>query len=582
MKYLSNTATPKYYGLFRDKVIRGEIPVSREVAMHMTNIDRLIADPRYYYDPRPTEGWIRFCEQEMTLTDGSEFQMLDSFKLWYEDLYGWYYFIERQVYEPLQNGIGGHYVTKTIKKRLRNKQYNIVGRGASKSLYATWVHAYEHDVNPETTQQVTVAPIMRMSDGVMDPYKTAIVKARGPLYKFLTRGSINNTTGSSKNKVKLASTKNGIINTITNSSLQVYPMSIDKLQGLRPKVSTIDEWLSGDTREDPIGAIEQGASKVDDYVILAISSEGTVRNGPGDDVKMELRKILNREYDNPHVSIWWYKLDSVDEVGYPEMWLKANPNLGVTVGYDTYQLDVERAEQVPSQRNDILAKRFGLEMEGYTYFFTYDETLAGPPRDFWGMPCSVGCDLSQGDDFCAFDFLFPLKDGSYGLKALSYITSDTLMKLPGALRAKYETFIDEGTLVIMDGVKLDLDNVYDDLLKKIDAAQYDVRTFGYDPYNAKAFVNRWEMDFGQYGIEKVIQGAKTESVPLGEIKHLTGNRMLLFDQQIIQYTMGNAIVLEDTNGNRKLHKKRYEYKIDNVSALIDAYVAYSLHKDMFD
>lgn len=582
MKYLSNTATPKYYGQFRDKVIRGEIPVSREVAMHMANIDRLIADPRYYYDPRPTEGWIRFCEQEMTLTDGSEFQMLDSFKLWYEDLYGWYYFIERQVYEPLQNGIGGHYVTKTIKKRLRNKQYNIVGRGASKSLYATWVHAYEHDVNPETTQQVTVAPIMRMSDGVMDPYKTAIVKARGPLYKFLTRGSINNTTGSSKNKVKLASTKNGIINTITNSSLQVYPMSIDKLQGLRPKVSTIDEWLSGDTREDPIGAIEQGASKVDDYVILAISSEGTVRNGPGDDVKMELRKILNREYDNPHVSIWWYKLDSVDEVGYPEMWLKANPNLGVTVGYDTYQLDVERAEQVPSQRNDILAKRFGLEMEGYTYFFTYDETLAGPPRDFWGMPCSVGCDLSQGDDFCAFDFLFPLKDGSYGLKALSYITSDTLMKLPGALRAKYETFIDEGTLVIMDGVKLDLDNVYDDLLKKIDAAQYDVRTFGYDPYNAKAFVNRWEMDFGQYGIEKVIQGAKTESVPLGEIKHLTGNRMLLFDQQIIQYTMGNAIVLEDTNGNRKLHKKRYEYKIDNVSALIDAYVAYSLHKDMFD
>lgn len=579
---LSNTATPYYYGLFRDKVLRGEIPVNREVAQHMANIDQLIADPRYYYDPRPVEGWVNFCEAEMTLVDGSDVEVLDSFKLWYEDLYCWYYFIERQVYEPYPDGKGGHYVMKLIKKRLRNKQYLIVGRGAAKSLYDTWVHAYEHDINPETTQQITVAPTMRLADAVMSSYRTAIVKARGPLYKFLTRGSLNNTTGSVKNRQKLASTKQGIVNTLTNSILEVLPMSIDKLQGLRPKVSTIDEWLSGDTREDPIGAIEQGAAKVDDYVIVATSSEGTVRNGPGDDVKIELRKILSREYDNPHASIWWYKLDNIDEVKYPEMWRKANPNLGITVSYDTYQLDVERAEQVPSQRNDILAKRFGLEMEGYTYFFTYEETVAGPPKDFWGMPCSVGADLSQGDDFCAFDFLFPLPGGQFGLKALSYITSNTFLKLPGSLRSKYETFIDEGSLTIMEGVKLDLDDVYDDLWHKIENAKYDVRAFGYDPYNAKAFVNRWELDNGPYGMEKVIQGAKTESVPLGEIKHMTENRMILFDQQIMQYTMGNAIVIEDTNGNRKLHKKRYEYKIDNVSALIDAYVAYSLHKDLFE
>ena len=579
---LSNTAVPYYYGLFRDKVLRGEIPVNREIAQHMANIDQIIADPRYYYDPRPVEGWINFCESEMTLVDGSDVEVLDSFKLWYEDLYCWYYFIERQIYEPYPDGKGGHYVTKQIKKRLRNKQYLIIGRGAAKSLYDTWVQAYEHDINPETTQQITVAPTMRLADAVMSPYRTAISKSRGPLYKFLTKGSLNNTTGSAKNRQKLASTKQGIVNILTNSILEVLPMSIDKLQGLRPKVSTVDEWLSGDTREDPIGAIEQGASKVHDYVIVATSSEGTVRNGPGDDIKIELRKILSREYSNPHVSIWWYKLDSIDEVKYPEMWRKANPNLGITVSYDTYQLDVERAEQVPSQRNDILAKRFGLEMEGYTYFFTYEETVAGPPKDFWGMPCSLGVDLSQGDDFCAFDFLFPLPGGQFGLKALSYITSNTFLKLPGSLRSKYETFIDEGSLVIMEGVKLDLDDVYDDLWRKIENAKYDVRTLGYDPYNAKSFVNRWELDNGPYGMEKVIQGVKTESVPLGEIKHMTENRMILFDQQIMQYTMGNAIVIEDTNGNRKLHKKRYEYKIDNVSALIDAYVAYSLHKDLFD
>lgn len=580
---LSNTAVPKYYGMFRDAVLRGEIPVCREVSMQMNLIDDLIDDPRYYYDENAVEGFIKYCEAELTLTDGSPLHLLDSFKLWAEDLLGWYYFVEMSVYEPNPDGHGGHYVTKEIKKRLRNKQYLIVGRGAAKSIYDSCIQSYVHNVDVTTTKQVTTAPTMRQADEVLSPIRTAITIARGPLFKFLIEGSLQNTTGSKAKRVKLASTKKGIENFLTNSIIEIAPMSIDKLQGRRDKCATIDEWLSGDVREDVVGAIEQGSSKVDDYIIVATSSEGTVRNGPGDTIKMELMDILKGEYTNPHVSIWWYKLDSIEEVDDPAMWLKANPNLGKTVKYEIYQLDVERAEKAPATRNDILAKRFGLPMEGYTYFFTYEETLCCDRRQqYYDMPCSLGADMSQGDDFCAFTFLFPLSNGKYGIKVRSYITELTLMKLPMALRLKYENFMKEGSLIVMNGTVLDMDQVYDDLDAHIIKMGYDVRAFGYDPYNAKAFVERWIMENGPFCVEKVIQGAKTESVPLGELKILAGERMLLFDEELMCFTMGNCITLEDTNGNRKLYKKRREEKIDNVAALMDAYYTYKLHKEAFE
>ena len=579
---LSNTAVPKYYGMFRDAVIRGEIPVCREVSMQMNRIDYLIRSPNYYYDPAPVEGWIRFCENELTLTDGSNMTLLPSFKLWGEDFLGWYYFEDRSVFEPYQDGRGGRYVRKRIKKRLCKKQYLIVGRGASKSLYESTIQAYFLTVDNSTTQQVTTAPTVRQANEVMSPIKTAITRAHGPLFRFLTEGSLQNTTGSKAKRVRLASTKKGIEDFINGSIIEIYPMDIDKLQGMRCKIATIDEWLSGDVREDVVGAIEQGASKLDDYFIAAVSSEGTVRNGPGDSIKMELMQILKGEYIAPHVSIWWYKLDSADEVNKPEKWLKANPNIGRTVSYETYQLDVERAEKVPSVRNDILAKRFGLPMEGYTYYFTFEETKAHPPRDFWSMPCAMGADLSLGDDFCAFTFLFPLPGGSFGVKTRAYITSLTMSKLQMSLRQKYEDFMAEGSLIVMEGTVLDMLDVYDDLDRHITEKEYDVRCFGYDPYNARECVERWTTENGPFGVEKVIQGAKTESVPLGELKKLAGERMLLFDEQIMTFAMGNCIAAEDTNGNRKLMKKRSDQKIDTVAAMMDAYVAYKHNRDAFD
>lgn len=579
---LSNTAVPKYYGMFRDAVLRGEIPVCREISMEMNRIDDLIRNPGVYYDETKVEGWIKFCEKEMTLTDGSDLRLLDTFKLWGEQVFGWYYFEYRSVYTPNKDNHGGHYVTKRIKKRLINKQYLIVGRGAAKSLYASCMQAYFLTVDPSTTDQVTVAPTMSQAEEVITPIKTAIARARGPLFQFLTEGSLQNTTGSKATRQKLASTKKGVEDFLTNSIIRVRPMRIDKLQGLRSKIFTIDEWLSGDVREDVMGACEQSASKNDGWLIIATSSEGTVRNGSGDTVKMELMDILKGEYNNPHVSIWWYKLDSIDEVSNPEMWVKANPNLDKTVTYETYQLDVERAEKAPATRNDILAKRFGIPMEGYTYYFTYEETLCHRKRDYWGMPCALGADLSQGDDFCAFTFMFPLKDGCFGIKTRDYISSLTLMKLPAAMRLKYEEFINEGSLIVLEGNILDLEQVYDDLDRHIADKEYDVRCFGYDPYNAKAFVDRWQQENGVFGIEKVIQGAKTESVPLGELKKLSEERMLLFDEKLMQFAMGNCIVMEDTNGNRKLLKKRYEAKIDPVAAMMDAFVAYKLNKDAFD
>lgn len=579
---LSNTATPKYYGEFRDAVLRGEIPVNEEIAMEMNRIDDLIANPNFYYDDKAIEGFIKYCESELTLTDGNNLHLLDSFKLWAEQLLAWFYYVDRSVYVPSPDNHGGQYVRKKIKKRLVTKQYLIVARGAAKSMYMSCLQAYFLNVDTDTTHQITTAPTMKQADEVMAPFRTAITRARGPLFKFLTEGSMQNTTGSKAFRMKLASTKKGIENFLTGSILEVRPMRIDKLQGLRPKVSSVDEWLSGDVREDVIGAIEQGASKLDDYVIIAVSSEGTVRNGSGDTIKMELKKILKGEYPNPHVSIWHYKLDKVEEVSDPAMWLKAQPNLGKTVSYETYQLDVERAEMAPAARNDILAKRFGIPMEGYTYFFTYEETLPHRPSTFWGLPCAMGADLSQGDDFCAFTFLFPLSNGCFGVKTRSYISSLTLMKLPGAMRAKYDEFIKEGSLHVLEGTILDMMEVYDDVDKHIVEKEYDVRAFGFDPYNAKEFVTRWEQENGPFGIEKVIQGAKTESVPLGELKALSGERMLIFDQLLMTFAMGNAITLEDTNGNRKLMKKRNEQKIDNVAALMDAFVAYKANKEAFE
>ena len=579
---LSNTAVPKYYGQFRDAVLRGEIPVNREIEMEMNRIDDLIANPGIYYDDEAVEGWILYCEQELTLTDGSDLYLLDSFKLWGEQVFGWYYFVERSIYEPAPSGRGGHYVTKMIKKRLINKQFLIVGRGAAKSLYDACIQSYFGNVDPSTTHQITTAPTMKQAEEVMSPIRTAIIRSRGPLFKFLTEGTLQNTTGSRANRTKLASTKKGIENFFTGSLIEIRPMSIDKLQGLRCKIATVDEWLSGDVREDVIGAIEQGASKLDDYLIIATSSEGTVRNGSGDTIKMELMDILKGDYINPHVSIWWYKLDSVDEVGMPEMWPKANPNIGKTVTYETYQLDVERAEKAPAARNDILAKRFGIPMEGYTYYFTYEETLPHRPRSYWGMPCALGADLSQGDDFCAFTFLFPLSNGCIGIKTRNYITSLTLMKLPAAMRVKYDEFMDEGSLIVLEGTVLDMMEVYEDLDKHISERGYDVRCFGYDPYNAQAFVDRWANENGPFGIEKVIQGVRTESVPLGELKKLSEERMLLFDESLMTFAMGNCIVMEDTNGNRKLLKKRYDAKIDAVAAMMDGFVAYKLNRDAFE
>lgn len=578
---LSNTAVPRYYGMFRDSVIRGEIPVCEEISMEMNRIDDLIRNPGVYYDDKAVEGWIRFCESEMTLTDGSDLHLLDSFKLWGEQLFGWYYFVERSVWEPYPDGHGGRYIKKWIKKRLINKQYLIVGRGAAKSLYDSCVQAYFENVDTSTTHQITTAPTMKQADEVMSPIRTAITRARGPLFQFLTEGSLQNTTGSKGDRQKLASTKKGIENFLTGSLLEVRPMRINKLQGLRCKVATIDEWLSGDILEDVIGAVEQGASKLDDYVIVATSSEGTVRNGSGDSIKMELKSILRGEYVNPHVSIWHYKLDGIDEVGKPEMWLKANPNLGKTVTYETYQLDVERAEKAPAARNDILAKRFGLPLEGYTYFFAYNDTLVHPKSDYWQMPCALGADLSQGDDFCSFVFLFPLGDDLFGIKTRNYITSNTMTKLPGAMRFKYEQFIAEGSLIVMEGVILRLDDVYEDLTKHIADRGYTIITFGYDPYNAEEFVRRYATENGPFGIEKVIQGSKTESVPLGELKKLAEERKLLFDEEIMQFAMGNCITIEDTNGNRKLMKKRREQKIDPVAAMMDAYVAYKHNSELF-
>lgn len=585
---LSNTATPIYYGQFRDAVIRGEIPVNREISMEMNRIDDLIANPGIWYDDEAINGFIAFCENELTLTNGEDLHLLDSFKLWSEQIFGWYYFVERSVYVPSPDGHGGHYEKKRIKKRLVNKQYLIVARGAAKSMYASCIQNYFLNVDTATTHQITTAPTMAQAEEVMSPIRTAITRARGPLYKFLTEGSLQNTTGSRANRCQLASTKKGIQNFLTGSILEVRPMSIDKLQGLRVKVATVDEWLSGDVREDPIGALEQGAAKEqgsaenNDYLIVAISSEGTVRNGSGDTIKMELSDILKGEYYNPHVSIWWYKLDDIEEVNNPDMWLKANPNLGKTVTYETYQLEVERAEKNPAARNDILAKRFGIPMEGYTYYFTYEETLPHRKREFWKMPCALGADLSQGDDFCAFTFLFPLSNGSFGVKTRNYITELTLMKLPAAMRTKYDQFMKEGSLVVMPGTVLDMMEVYEDLDTHISEREYDVRCFGFDPYNAREFVERWERENGPFGIEKVIQGAKTESVPLGELKKLSEERMLLFDEDLMTFAMGNCITIEDTNGNRKLLKKRYDQKIDAVAAMMDAYIAFKLNREAFE
>lgn len=578
---LSNKAVPKYYGEFRQKVLSGEIPVCREISMQMNRIDDRINDPRFYYDDKAIDGFVAFCEEELTLTDGSDLHLLPSFKLWAEDLFSWFYFIEKSVYVPGKKGKEGHYENRTIKKRLTNKQFLVIPRGAAKSMYDSCIQQFGLNVDTSTTYQVTTAPTMKQAEEVMSPIKTAITRARGPLYQFLTEGSINNTTGSKVNRVKLASTKEGIVNFLTGSKLEVRPMSIDKLQGLRNKYSTVDEWLSGDIREDVVGTLEQGASKIEDYIIVATSSEGTVRNGPGDTIKMELMDILKGEYDNPHVSIWIYKLDSIDEVAYPDMWIKANPNLGKTVTYETYQTEVERAEKAPAARNDILAKRFDIPMEGYTYFFTYEETIPHRRRQFWKMPCSMGADMSQGDDFCAFTFLFPLARGEFGIKTRSYITELTLMKLPLALRNKYQEFIDEGSLIIMPGTVLDMMQVYDDLEEYIDKSEFEIICLGYDPYNAAEFVMRWERENSAYGSVVVKQGARTESVPLGELKKLAEERMLLFDEQLMSFAMGNCITLEDTNGNRKLYKKRREEKIDNVAALMDAYVAYKLHKEDF-
>ena len=585
---LSNTATPIYYGQFRDAVIRGEIPICREMEMEMNRIDDLIANPGVWYDDQAINGFIRYCEDELTLTNGEDLHLLDSFKLWAEQIFGWYYFVDKSIYVPDPDGRGGHYENKTIKKRLIKKQYLIVARGAAKSMYASCLQNYFLNVDVSTTRQVTTAPTMAQSEEVMSPIRTAITRARGPLYQFLTEGSLQNTTGSKANRVKLASTKKGIQNFLTGSLLEIRPMTIDKLQGLRVKVATVDEWLSGDIREDVIGALEQGAAKEqgsgtnDDYLIVAISSEGTVRNGAGDDIKMELMKILKGEYKAPHTSIFWYKLDSIDEVAEPDMWIKANPNLGKTVTYETYQDDVERAEKNPSARNDILAKRFGIPMEGYTYFFTYDETLKHRRHDFWGMPCALGADLSQGNDFCSFTFLFPLRDGAFGIKTRNYITELTLAKLPGSMRVKYDQFIDEGSLIVMEGTILDMMDVYEELDNHITQREYDIRAFGYDPYNAKEFVERFGREYGEYGIVKVPQGSRTESVPLGELKNLAEERMLIFDEELMTFTMGNCITIEDTNGNRKLLKKRYEHKIDAVAAMMDAFVAYKINREQFE
>lgn len=579
---LSNRATPKYYGRFRQEVLAGNIPVNNEISMEMNRIDALIANPNIYYDDQAVEGFVLYCEQEMTLTDGSDIHLLDSFKLWAEQIFGWYYFVERSVYEPSPEGHGGQYVRKTIKKRLTTKQYLIVARGAAKSLYESLLQSYFLNVDTSTTHQITTAPTMKQAEEVMAPFRTAITRSRGPFFRFLTEGSLQNTTGNRFQRQKLASTKKGVENFLTGSLLEIRPMSINKLQGLRPKVSTIDEWLSGDLREDVIGAIEQGASKLDDYLIVAVSSEGTVRNGSGDTIKMELADILKGEFVAPHVSIWHYKLDSLEEVGDPSMWRKANPNIGLTVTYETYQLDVERAEKAPASRNDILAKRFGIPMEGYTYFFTYEETLPHRQQRFWGLPCAMGADLSQGDDFCAFTFLFPLRNETFGVKTRSYITELTLMKLPGALRQKYQEFLDEGSLIVMPGNILDMMEVYEDLDTHIQAVKYDVRCLGFDPYNAKEFVTRWEQEYGPYAIEKVIQGARTESVPLGELKILSEQRALIFDESLMSFTMGNAITLQDTNGNRKLLKRRQDEKIDNVAALMDAWVAWKANKEAFE
>lgn len=579
---LSNTATPKYYGQFRDAVIRGEIPVCKEISMEMNRIDDLIENPGIWYDDQAVEGFISYCENELTLTDGEDLHLLDSFKLWAEQIFGWYYFVERSVYEPSPDGHGGRYVNKRIKKRLINKQYLIIARGAAKSQYESYIQNYYLNVDTSTTHQVHTAPTMKQAEEVLAPMRTAITRARGPLYKFLTEGSLQNTTGSKANRMKLASTKKGIENFLTGSLVEIRPMTIDKLQGLNSRINTVDEWLSGDIREDVIGALEQGASKNDDYLIVAVSSEGTVRNGPGDTIKMELMDILKGEYINPHVSIWWYKLDDLDEVNDPDMWIKANPNLGKTVKYEVYQLDVERAEKAPAARNDILAKRFGIPMEGYTYFFTYEETLTHRKRDYWQMPCALGGDLSQGDDFCAFTFMFPLSNGSFGIKVRAYISELTLKKLPLAMRNKYEQFISEGSLIVMEGTVLNMMDVYDDLDNHISEYGYDVRCFGYDPYNARDFVERWERENGPFGIEKVIQGSKTESVPLGELKKLSEEQMLLFDEELMSFCMGNCITIEDTNGNRKLLKKRYEAKIDSVAAMMDAYIAFKLNREAFD
>ena len=585
---LSNTATPIYYGQFRDAVMRGEIPVCNEISLEMNRIDKLIDNPGIYYDDQAVNGFIAYCENELTLTDGSDLHLLDSFKLWAEQIFGWYYFVDRSVYEPSPDGRGGRYVTKRVKKRLINKQYLIVARGAAKSMYASCIQNYFLNIDTATTHQIVTAPTMRQADEVMSPIRTAITRARGPLMKFLTEGSLQNTTGSKANRCKLAATKKGVENFMTGSLLEVRPMSIDKLQGLRVKVATIDEWLSGDIREDVIGALEQGAAKEqsdsvnNDYLILAISSEGTVRNGSGDTIKMELMDILKGDYIAPHTSIWWYKLDSLDEVGDPDMWVKANPNLGKTVSYETYQLDVERAEKAPAAKNDILAKRFGMPMEGYTYYFTYEETLPHRKRDYWKMPCALGADLSQGDDFCAFTFLFPLPNGCFGIKTRNYISSSTLRKLPAAMRIKYDQFMNEGSLIVLEGTILDMMEVYDDLDQHIIDCDYDVRCFGFDPYNAKDFVQRWQQENGAYGLEKVPQGVKTESVPLGELKMLSEESKLLFDEQLMSFAMGNCITLEDTNGNRKLYKKRREQKIDAVAAMMDAYIAYKLNRDAFE
>ena len=586
---LSNTATPIYYGQFRDSVLRGEIPINKEIEMEMHRIDALIANPGVWYDDQAIQGFVNYCENELTLTNGEDLRLLDTFKLWAEQIFGWYYFVDRSVYEPSPDGHGGHYVRKRIKKRLIHKQYLIVARGAAKSMYASCLQSYFLNVDTSTTYQITTAPTMLQAEEVLSPIRTSITRARGPLFKFLTEGSLQNTTGSKANRCKLASTKKGIENFLTGSLLQIRPMSIDKLQGLKVKVATIDEWLSGDVREDVIGAIEQGAAKEqgsadndNDYLIVAISSEGTVRNGPGDSIKMELMNILKGEYPNIHTSIWWYKLDSIDEVAEPDKWIKANPNIGKTVTYETYQLDVDKAEKNPSARNDILAKRFGIPMEGYTYYFTYEETIPHRRKDYWQMPCSLGADLSQGNDFCAFTFLFPLSNGCFGIKTRNYITELTLMKLPLAMRAKYDEFASEGSLIVMDGTILDIMEVYEDLDNYISEVGYDVRCFGFDPYNAREFVERWERENGPFGIEKVIQGAKTESVPLGELKKLAEERMLLFDEKLMSFAMGNCITMEDTNGNRKLLKKRYEAKIDAVAAMLDAFVAYKLNKEAFE